>query len=69
MKQYGEGNEGALKVSQCKCWTGQAQDGFESEAQEKLSDGDFQDWNINAMVGKMEEVSVGWLFHEIALIR
>ena len=30
-----------------------------------LSDGGFKDWNINAMVGKMEEVSVGWLLAPI----
>ena len=34
-----------------------------------LSDGGFKDWNINAVVGKMEEVLVSWLFHEIAPIR
>ena len=33
--------------------------GFESEAQEMLSDSGFQDGDINVVVGKMEEVSMG----------
>lgn len=61
MKQYGEGNEGGKRYVSASVGQDRLRTDLRVRRRKCCQ-------MVVSMVGKMEEVSVGWLFHEIAPI-